>query len=140
MIRRRYHHGDILGLNMSNRPFAGENAQKYIDEIRSVVGVVACALVSCEGLVMGKYFQDGGLSSSLFAAMSATVLASAEATCGSAHVQRPSMVTIIATDAVIVIVSVGEAALITAVIDKSADLPTVQRRLLDIAVRIGEEA
>ncbi|MCK8518289.1 roadblock/LC7 domain-containing protein [Methanoculleus sp. 7T] len=125
---------------MSHHPFAGENAQKYIDEIRSVVGVVACALVSCEGLVMGKYFRDGSLSSSLFAAMSATVLASAEAACGSVHVQRPSMVTITATDAVILVVRVGEVALIVAVIDMSADLPTVQRRLLDIAVGIGEEA
>lgn len=125
---------------MSHRPFAGENAQKYINEIRPVVGVVACALVSCEGLLMGKYFRDGGLSSSLFAAMSATVLASAEAACGSVHVQRPSIVTITATDATILIVSAGEAALIAAVIDMSADLPTVQERLLDIAVRIGEEA
>jgi hypothetical protein len=50
------------------------------------------------------------------------------------------MVIITATDATILIVGVGEAALITAVIDKSANLSTVQRELLDIAVRIGEEA
>jgi predicted regulator of Ras-like GTPase activity (Roadblock/LC7/MglB family) len=50
------------------------------------------------------------------------------------------MVTITATDATILIVSAGETALITAVIDKSADLPTVQRQLSDIAARIGEVA
>ncbi|WP_292518978.1 roadblock/LC7 domain-containing protein [Methanoculleus sp.] len=117
-----------------------EKARKYTDEIRSVVGVVACALVSCEGLIMGKCFRGDGASSSLFAAMSATVLASAEAVCGSVHVKRPSMVTITAADATILIVSVGEDALITAVIDMSADLPTVQERLLGIAAGIGEEA
>ncbi|MBA7487240.1 hypothetical protein ES707_22802 [subsurface metagenome] len=89
---------------------------------------------------MGKYFREGSQSSLLFAAMCATVLASAEAACGSVNIERPSMVTITAADATILIASVGEAALITAVIDKSADLPTVQRQLLDIAVRIGEEA
>jgi len=51
-----------------------------------------------------------------------------------------SGVAITATDAAILIVSAGEGALIAAVIDKSADLPTIQRRLSDITVRIGEEA
>lgn len=125
---------------MSYHPFMEENAQRHIDEIRSVVGVAACALVSSEGTIMGKCFRDGSLLSSLFAAMCATVLASAEAACGSANIGRPSMVTITAPDATILIVGVGEAALITAVIDKSADLSTVQRQLSDIAVRIGEEA
>jgi hypothetical protein len=129
------------GVNqMSFHPFVEESARRRIDEIRSVVGVAACALVSCEGIIMGKYFPEGGLSSSLFAAMCATVIASAEAACGSANIERPSMVTITAADATILILSAGEAALITAVIDKSVDLPRVQRQLLDIAVRIGEEA
>jgi len=125
---------------MSFNPFMEENAQPCIDEVRSIPGVVACALVSCEGVILGKYFREGSLSSSLFAAMCATVLASAEAACGSVHLQSPSMVAITATDAAILIVSAGEGALIAAVIDKSADLPTIQRRLSDITVRIGEEA
>lgn len=117
-----------------------ENARRCIDEIRSIIGVVACALVSCEGTVLDKYSREGNSLSPLFAAMCATVLASAEAACGSVLVQRPSVVTIAAADATILVVSAGETALIIAIIDKSADLPTVQRRLLDVAVRIGEEA
>ena len=124
---------------MSHHSFMEENALQCIDELRSIPEVVACALVSCEGMVMGKYFREGSPSSSLFAAMCATVLASAEAACGSVHIQRPSLVTITAADATILIMAVGEAALITAVIDKSADLPTVQRRLSSIVVRIGGE-
>ncbi len=125
---------------MSHHSSMEENTRGCIDEIRSVTGVAACALVSCEGMVMGKYFRESSQFSPLFAAMCATVLASAEAACGSVNIERPSMVTITAADATILIASAGEAALITAVIDKSADLPTVQRQLLDIAVRIGEEA
>ena len=125
---------------MSSHPSIEENAGRYIDEIRSVVGVAACALVSGEGTILGKYFREGNSTSSLFAAMCATVLAASEAACGCVGIERPSVVSIAAADATILIVSVGEATLITAVIDKSADLPTVQRELLDIAVRIGEVA
>ena len=129
-----------LGVNlMSRHPFMEESAQRHIDEIQSVVGVAACALVSSEGRILGKRFPEGDLTSSLCAAMCATVLASAEAACGSVNMERPFLVTVTSADATILIVSVGEAALITAVIDKSADLPTVLRQLLDIAVRIGEE-
>ena len=125
---------------MSHHPSWEKKSPEFIDEIRLVAGVVGCALVSCEGVVMGNYFQEDNISSSLFAAMSATVLASAEAAAGSVHMQRPSMVTITADDARILIVSVGGTGLITAAIDKSADLPTVQGQLSAIAARIGEEA
>ena len=125
---------------MSSNPFKEENAQPCIDEIRAMAGVAACALVSGEGAILGKYFREGNRSSSLFAVMCATVLASAEAACGSVHLQSPSTVTITTADAAILIVSAGEGALIAAVIDKSADLPTIQRRLSDITVRIGEVA
>jgi hypothetical protein len=124
---------------MSHHSFVEDNALRCIDELRSIPGVVACALVSCEGVVLGKYFREGSLSSPLFAAMCATVLASAEAACGSVHIRPPSMVTITATDATILITAVGEAALIAAVIDKSADLPTLQRQLSSMAVRFGGE-
>ncbi|NMA10147.1 MAG: roadblock/LC7 domain-containing protein [Methanomicrobiales archaeon] len=124
---------------MSRHPFMEESARRYIGEIQSVVGVTACALVSSEGRILGKHFPEGDLTSSLFAAMCATVLASAEAACGSVDVQRPCLVAVASADAAILIVSAGEATLITAVIAKSADLPTVQRQLLDIAARIGEE-
>lgn len=124
---------------MNHYSLLEEDTQRYVNEIRSIAGVVACALVSSEGLILGKYSRESGLSSPLFAAMCATVLASAEAACGSVRIQKPSMVTVTATDSTILIVSAGEAALITAVIDKSADLSTVQRQLSDMATRIGGE-
>lgn len=125
---------------MSQQSPGEERSQNIIDEIRSIAGVVGCALVSCEGVVMGKYFQEENLPSSLFAAMSATILASAEAAAGSVQMQRPSKVTITAPDGRILIIGVGETALITAAIDKSADLPGVQGQILTIATRVGEKA
>jgi len=129
-----------LRVNLMNRhPFIEESVRRHINEIRSVVGVTACALVSSEGKILGKHFPEGDLTSSLFAAMCATVLASAEAACGSVNMERPLLVTVASSDARILIVSVGESALITAVIDMSADLPKVQGQLLNVAVRIREE-
>ena len=124
---------------MSSHPFAEKNVQRYIDEIRSVTGVAAFALVSCEGTIIGKHFPDGSITSSIFAAMSATVLASAEAVCATVGIDRPSLVTISSKGAAILIVGIDEVALITAVIDKPADLPGLERELLDIAARIREE-
>ena len=123
---------------MSSHPFAEENIRRYIDEIRSVTGVAAFALVSCEGTIIGKHFP-GSITSSIFAAMSATVLASAEAVCATVGIDRPSLVTISSKGAAILIVGIDEVALITAVIDKPADLPGLERELLDIAARIREE-
>lgn len=125
---------------MSSTPPMEENARLCIDEIRSIPGIVACALISSEGVILGKYFREGGLPANLFAVMCATVFASAEAACGSVHAQNPSSVTVTATDAIILIVSAGESTLITAVTDKLTDLPTLQRRLSEMAVRIREEA
>jgi uncharacterized protein len=124
---------------MSNQPSLEKRASEYIDEIRSISGVVGCALVSQDGFVLGKYYREDGPSSSLFAAMSATVLASAEAAASSIPIQPPSSIIINTADATILIMSVGEAALVTAVIDKSADLPTVQKQLSAIATKIGVE-
>ena len=124
---------------MSRHPFMEESARRCIEEVQSVAGVTACALVSDEGRVLGKHFPKGDLTSSLFAAMCATVLASAEAACGSVGVDRPFQITVASSDATIFIMGVGEATLITAIIDISADLPAVLKKLLDIAARIREE-
>ena len=125
---------------MSHYSLREEDAQRYTDEIRSIAGVVASALVTCDGLVLGKYSREGTtLSSSLFAATCAAALASADAACGSVGIKEPSMVIVAAADSTILIVSAGGAVLIAAVIDKSGDLSTVQGQLLDIVTRIGGE-
>lgn len=124
---------------MSSYPYKDKDIRMYIDEIRSIAGIIACALVSCEGQIMGEQHLPGdNLLSSLFATMSATVLAAAETVCSSVCVQQPLMISIGAEDATVLIASAGGVVLITAVIDKSADLPIVKEQISDIAARIGE--
>ncbi len=124
---------------MSDHPSAGERAQLYIDEIRSIEGIIACALVSQDGFVMGKYFRDNGHAPSLFAAMSATILASAEAAASAIHISSPSSVLVTTADAAILVVYAGSERLITAVVEKSANLIDICEQVAAIAARIGEE-
>ncbi len=86
---------------------------------------------------MEKYFQEEDISSSLFAAMSATVLASAEAAASSIHIPSPSSVTIATDNATILVMGLGEETLITAVVERSADFRAVRDRLAAIAAKIG---
>ncbi len=124
---------------MSDHPSAGEKAQSYVDEVRSIEGIIACALVSQDGFVMGKYFRDDGHTPSLFAAMSATILASAEAAASAVHISSPSSVIVTTADAAILVVYAGSETLITAVVEKSANLMDVCEQIAAIAARIGED-
>ena len=49
----------------------------FIEKIRSIDGVTACALVSRDGIIAGKYF-DREFNEPWFGALAATLLASAE--------------------------------------------------------------
>ena len=49
----------------------------FVEKIRAVEGVTACALVSRDGIIAGKYF-DRDLNEPWFGALAATILASAE--------------------------------------------------------------
>lgn len=124
---------------MTDHPPSKEKAQTYIEEIRSISGVVACALVSQDGFVMGKYFRDNGQTPSLFAAMSATIFASADAAASAVHISSPSSIVVTTADATILVVCVGNEALITAVVEKTADPAAVSEQLATVAARIGEE-
>ncbi len=124
---------------MTNHPSSKEKAQSYIEEIRSISGVVACALVSQDGFVMGKYSRDNGQTPSLFAAMSATIFASAEAAASAVQISSPSSIMVTTADATILVVCVGSEALITAVVEKTANPAAVCEQLTTVAVKIGEE-
>ena len=54
-----------------------EKISAFIELIRSIDGVAACALVSRDGIIAGKSF-DRELNEPWFGALSATILASAE--------------------------------------------------------------
>lgn len=114
-----------------------EKISAFIDTIRSIDGVAACALVSRDGIISGKYF-DCELNEPWFGALSATILASAESV-GSIIKSRSMLsVTIRAKDTTVIIVGAGENFLIAAIIRGNADSATVHAEMLAVAQTIGE--
>ena len=114
-----------------------EKISLFIDRIRSIDGVAACALISRDGIISGKYF-DRELNEPWFGALSATILASAESV-GSIIKSRSLLsVTIQTQDASILILGAGENFLIAAIIRDNADPDKIHTEMLAIAQKIGE--
>jgi predicted regulator of Ras-like GTPase activity (Roadblock/LC7/MglB family) len=109
----------------------------YIDTIRSIDGVAACALVSRDGIISGKFF-DRELNEPWFGALSATILASAESVGSIIRSKSMLSVTIRAQDTSVVIMGAGENFLIAAIIRDSADSGKVHAEILAVAQKIGE--
>lgn len=101
-------------------------------------GVSGCAVVSRTGALMGKRI-DEGLSVPSFAAMGATILGSAEAAATIMHFSRPTSVFVEVDDGGIVILGAGKNALITVIINKSADISLLKRELAVMANKFGVE-
>jgi predicted regulator of Ras-like GTPase activity (Roadblock/LC7/MglB family) len=114
-----------------------EKITGFIDELRTIDGITACALVSRDGIMIGKHF-DTDLNEPWFAAMSATLLASAESAASIIRMKSPDSVTIHAEDAVIIVMGAGEKLLVAAIIRKDADRDAVHRKMQGIARKIAE--
>jgi predicted regulator of Ras-like GTPase activity (Roadblock/LC7/MglB family) len=114
-----------------------EKISAFIGNIRSIDGVAACALVSRDGIISGKYF-DRELNEPWFGALSATILASAESV-GSIIKSRSMLsVTIRAVETSTIIMGAGENFLIAAIISNNADPAKVHAEMLAVAQKIGE--
>jgi predicted regulator of Ras-like GTPase activity (Roadblock/LC7/MglB family) len=113
-----------------------EKISAFIDRIRSIDGVAACALVSRDGIISGKQF-DRELNEPWFGALSATILASAESIGSIIKSGSLLSVTVRAQDTSIIIVGAGENFLIAAIIRDNADLATVHAEILAVAQKIG---
>ncbi len=113
-----------------------EKISAFIDRIRSIDGVAACALVSRDGIISGKQF-DRELNEPWFGALSATILASAESVGNIIKSRSIISVTIRAQDTSIIFMGAGENFLIAAIIRDNADLPTVHAEILAVAQKIG---
>jgi predicted regulator of Ras-like GTPase activity (Roadblock/LC7/MglB family) len=114
-----------------------EKISAFIDKIRSIDGVAACALVSRDGIISGKYF-DRELNEPWFGALSATILASAESVGSIIRSRTMLSVTIRAQDTSIVIMGAGENFLIAAIVSDNADPAKVHAEMLAVAQKIGE--
>jgi hypothetical protein len=114
-----------------------EKISAFIETIRSIDGVAACALVSRDGIIAGKSF-DRELNEPWFGALSATILASAESVGSIIKMKSMMSVTIRAQDSSIVVMGAGENFLISAIVNDKADAGKVHSEMLQVARKIGE--
>ena len=114
-----------------------EKISAFIEQVHSIDGVAACALVSRDGIIAGKHF-DRDLNEPWFGALSATILASAESVGSIIHAKSLGSVTIRAENSSVIIMGAGENFLIAAIISDSADPARVHALMLKVAQKIRE--
>jgi hypothetical protein len=130
---------DIMNYRVVNQEPAmlKEKISAFIDTICSIDGVAACALVSRDGIISGKYF-DRELNEPWFGALSATILASAESVASITRSRGMQSVTIRTEDTAVIIMGAGENFLIATIISDNADSARVHAEILAVAQKIGE--
>jgi len=114
-----------------------EKISAFIEKIKSINGVAACALVSRDGIIAGKYF-DRELNEPWFGALSATILASAESIGSITKMNSLESVTIQAQDASVIVMGAGDNFLIAAIIKEKTVKPEINEQMLGIAKKISE--
>ncbi|QSZ66847.1 roadblock/LC7 domain-containing protein [Methanofollis aquaemaris] len=114
-----------------------ERINRFIKGIMEVEGVSACVLSSRDGILMGKAFPDN-ISVPSFAAMSATLLASAEAAASIAHVHPPQKIVATGQGTSMMVISAGERTLVAAILKEDADQEEIYASLTEIAREIAE--
>jgi hypothetical protein len=113
-----------------------EKISEFIDLIRAIEGVAACALVSRDGIVAGKYFDLD--FNERFGALLATILSSAESIGGIIRMKSLESIAIRAHDTSDMVVGAGENFLSAAIINNRTDPVNVQSQILAVAKTIGE--
>lgn len=109
----------------------------FVENIRSVEGVAACAVVSRDGIVTGKSF-DRDLNEPWFGALAATILASAESAANLIRMNSAESVVIRGYDAAILVVGAGDNFLVAAILSNKADYGKAHDQVVSIAKKIGE--
>ncbi|MDD3574196.1 roadblock/LC7 domain-containing protein [Methanospirillum sp.] len=107
-----------------------------IESIRLIEGVKLCALISRDGILLGRY-SASDFNEAWFAAMCATLLASAESAAVIVKVQSPEMVTIHSPDGILIIMGAGEKILIAALVDPAWDMIQMTGMLKEVAEDVG---
>ncbi|MEN6396234.1 MAG: roadblock/LC7 domain-containing protein [Methanoregula sp.] len=108
----------------------------FIEKIRAIDGVTACALVSRDGIISGKYFERE-MNEPWFCALTATILASAESAGTLINLKSLSEVTVRGSESSILVMGAGDHFLIAAVIKNTANQETACSQISAIAAEIG---
>ena len=121
---------------MSSAGSLKQKIRQFIDEILTVPGVHECALVSNDGILIGKTFEDS-ISAQSFGAMCATMIASSEAAASVVNVDSPLWVLVKGATKTIIVVGAGPRLLIAVIAAKDVDPEATCSALLKIGERIG---
>jgi len=108
----------------------------FIEKIRAIDGVTACAIVSRDGIIAGRYF-DQELNEPWFGALAATILASAESAGNLIGLKSLEIVSILSSDASIIVTGAGEHFLIAAILKSDTKKEEAYSRLNAVAAEIG---
>ena len=114
-----------------------EKISVFIDKIKAIEGVSACALVSRDGIIAGKFF-DQDMNEPWFGALSATILASGESVGSLIKLKTLESVTIRTQNTFVIVMGAGENFLITAIVRHKTDADKVHTEMHAIAKKIGE--
>ena len=114
-----------------------EKISAFIDRIRSIDGVAACAVISRDGIIAGKFF-DRDMNEPWFGALSATILASAESVGSIVRMKSMESVIIRSKETSTVIMGAGDNFLIAAILKDNVDSSKVSSLMLTVAKDIGE--
>ena len=113
-----------------------EKIKGYIERIKRIEGILDCALISRDGIMLGKSFE-GEFNEPWLAAMCATLFASAESTSSILKLQPPDAVSIMIKETTIMVLGAGEKLLIVAVFGDKRSSSSGIKKLGDHARGIG---
>jgi hypothetical protein len=114
-----------------------DNIAAGIEKIRSIDGISACAIVSRDGIIAGKYF-DRDLNEQWFGALLATLLASAESAGNLLHFRDAGVVTIQAETEAIIIIGAGERFLVGVIAQGKTDTRRIASEVGAAAKELGQ--
>jgi len=113
-----------------------EKIHEFIEKIKAIEGVTACALVSRDGIMLGNSMNPE-FNEPWFAAMSATLFASAESASGIIKEAAPEQVILISKEGSIAVIGAGEKLLLVAVLKGKPEISPAVAALEGLAQEIG---
>ncbi|MBP1928265.1 putative regulator of Ras-like GTPase activity (Roadblock/LC7/MglB family) [Methanolinea mesophila] len=113
-----------------------EKIQDFIEKVKTIEGVSDCALVSRDGIMLGNS-MSAEFNEPWFAAMSATLFASAESASGIIKVAAPERVTLTSREGSVAVIGAGEKLLLVAVLKSRPESSPSMTALEEMAREIG---
>jgi predicted regulator of Ras-like GTPase activity (Roadblock/LC7/MglB family) len=123
---------------MVNQQTVEDSIHDAVSEIRATRGVVECAVISRDGTLIDMNLRDE-VPASAFAAISASMLASAEAATNLLSLPEPSHLVAYSRDVLLLVIGAGDRMLVSATVDRQTDISPVFERLHEIASKMGGE-